>query len=365
MSGGRRSQRLQLVNREGRKLTIILREYMPGDEEGMIACIRDEYKDTYFKRAFYCPDYLKKEAKSGRITFLAAQTKAGEIAGMMILKEFAPKEDMCEIATQIFRKKYRGYGLAMPFFQYGMEILLSKEYSAAYCLPVLFHNTTQMLLHRLGMQAAGVVLNVFDMSRITHSYKNGRNVKHSQGIQIRAVKKQNAGIIYLPKEHQAFGRQIYEALRVRYCIGETEDKGKKELPPVSCLSYRQEEAQSSLTIDIHSIGCDLPERIKELHEKFPLKGKQTVNIFLNVSDKNAVWAYDILTDMGYFFTGLKPLCSEREYMVLHHLGEVKVFLEDYVVSEEFKRILDYIKVFLKKAVKRKELQYEKAEKYSP
>lgn len=331
---------LHLKNKEDRKLTITLRAYRPGDEESMIACIRDEYGDTYFKRGFYSPSCLRAEAESGHITFLVAQTLAGEIAGMLILKEFAPEESMCEIASQIFRKKYRGYGLAMPFFEYGMEILLSRNYSAAYCLPVVFHNTTQRLLYRIGLRATGFILNVFDMEHITHSYKNGRNIKHSQGIQVRAAEKQNAGSVYLPPEYQDFGRRIYESLGVSYFIArEKEVKDIVSVPSLCNLSYQQNELQSSLEIHIHCIGLDLPERIAALHKKFPLKGKQTVNIFLNINDQNAVWAYYVLTEMGYFFTGLKPLCSEREYMVLHNQGEVEIYFEDYVLSEEFEELI--------------------------
>lgn len=336
------ARKLHLTNQKARRLTITLREARPGDEEGMIACIRDEYGDTYFKRGFYHPDQMRKEAESGHITFLVAQTRAGEIAGMLILKEFAPKESMCEIASQIFRKKYRGYGLAMPFFEYGMEILLSRNYSAAYCLPVVFHDTTQRLLYRLGLRATGFVLNVFDMAHITHSYANGRNGKHSQGIQIRAVGKRDAGTVYLPGEHRDFCRQIYESLGVTYHMAEGNGDHGKDLPPVSDLFWLQDGLQSSLEIRIHRAGLDLAERMTTLQERFPLQGKQTANVFLSISDKNAVWAYRTLVDMGYFFTGLKPLCSDREYMVLHHPGEVKIFFEDYVVSGEFREVLHYI-----------------------
>ena len=345
-------KRHRLVNMQGRKLTVTLEEYRPGDEEGMIACIRDEYGNTYFKRGFYDLAYLREEAESGHITFLVARTRAGEIAGMMILKEFYPRESMCEIASQIFRKKYRGYGLAMPFFEYGMEILLERDYSAAYCLPVVFHDTTQKLLYRLGLRATGFVLNVFDMAHIVHSYKNGRNTKHSQGIQIRAVGKKNAGTVHIPGEHRQFCRQIYESLGVACCMDEENGGGEAKLPPVSELSYVQDERQSSLQINICRIGSDLPERMAIMHEKLPLGGKQTANVFLNISDQNAVWAYDRLTDMGYFFTGLKPLCSENEYMVLHHSGEVEIHFEDYVVSDEFKKIMDYVKKSYRRAAKK-------------
>ncbi len=349
---------LHLKNKQERSLTVTLRQYRPGDEEGMIACIRDEYGDTYFKRGFYEPIYIKEESDNGHILFLVAQTKAGEIAGMLILKNFLPKENMCEIASQIFRKKYRGYGLAMPFFEYAMEILLKNNYSAAYCLPVLFHDVTQRLLYRLGLRATGFIMNVFNMWNITHSYHNGKNTKHSQGIQIRAVNKQDAGTVYIPYEHQNFVAKVYDSLGVKYCIGQdivrenSDSSGKvphgninnlSAMPPQSLISFWQNELQSSLEIEIRIVGGDLTKRIIDLHKKYPLKGAQTSNVFLNCSDKNAVWAYRVLEAEGYFFTGLKPLCGRNEYMVLHNPGEVEIYFEDYVVSSEFAGLLNYVR----------------------
>lgn len=345
---------LHLKNKQERSLTITLRQYRPGDEEGMIACIRDEYGDSYFKRGFYEPIYIKEESDNGHIIFLVAQTKAGEIAGMLILKKFLPEENMCEIASQIFRKKYRGYGLAMPFFEYAMEILLKDKYSAAYCLPVLFHDVTQRLLYRLGLRATGLIMNVFNMKNVTHSYHNGKNTKHSQGIQIRAVDKQDAGTVYIPYEHQAFAAKVYDSLGVKYCIAlESGDSlggvayeysdSLSGLPPQSLVSFWQNELQESLEINIYAVGADLANRIYDLHKKHPLKGGQTSNVFLNCSDKNAVWAYHVLGEAGYFFTGLKPMCGKDEYMVMHNPGEVEIYFEDYVVSSEFARLLNYVR----------------------
>ena len=52
-------------NKEGNTLSLVFREYREGDEDGIIACIRDEYEDTYFKQDFYNPAYIKKQAEKG------------------------------------------------------------------------------------------------------------------------------------------------------------------------------------------------------------------------------------------------------------------------------------------------------------
>lgn len=348
---------LKLKNREGHELEVTFCRYREGDERGMIDCIRDEYGDTYFKRGFYNPEYIKREAEEGTITFLTARTQNDEIAGMLILKQFYPEESMCEIASQIFRKKYRGYGMAMPFFEYGMEILRSRSYTAAFCLPVLFHTVTQRLLYRIGLRATGLVLNVFDLDRIIHSYDNGRNRKHSQGVQVCAVGKTNAGALYLPVRHRDFCERIYRCFGVKYQLAEPAENmaemsgGQKRkrgenalgaIPGYTDMTYKNDVLQASLEIRIHSVGQDLPDRMKELHCEFPLKGKQTSGIFLNCNDPGAVWACGILEEMGYFFTGLKPLCSRREYMILHHPGEVEIYFGDYQATEEFRQLIQYI-----------------------
>lgn len=336
-------KKLVLKNSQQDTISVQLRPYHEGDENGMIACIRDEYADTYFKRDFYDADHLRKEAKAGHITFLIAETNTGEIAGMMILKEFYPEENMCEIASQIFRKKYRGYGLAMPFFCYGMKMLLMRDYYAAFCLPVVFHNTTQRLLYRLGMYATGFVLNMLDMTGVVNSYGKDRNEKHSQGIMVRAIHKRDAGKLYIPKVHADFCRSIYDKLQVDYRLAQDTYKTTITDVPQSYIRYKQDGLQKSLEIYVDVIGFDLKERIQSIHSDYPLCKKQTANIFLNCNDINAPFAYRVLTEMGYFFAGLKPLCSEREYMVLHNPGEVRIFVDDYVLSDDFSFVAQYVK----------------------
>ncbi len=349
--------RLMLKNKEGDELEVTFCRYREGDERGMIDCIRDEYGNTYFKREFYVPEYIKRKAEEGTITFLTARTQDDEIAGMMILKQFYPEESMCEIASQIFRKRYRGYGIAMPFFEYGMEILRSRSYTAAFCLPVLFHTVTQRLLYRIGLRAAGLVLNVFDLDRVIHSYDNGRNRKHSQGVQVCALGKTDAGILYMPARHRDFCGKIYRSLGVKFQIaepkentaemsdGQGRDSGENALgvfPGYTDMTYKNDDLQANLEIRIHRVGQDLPARMRQLHSRFPLRGKQTAGIFLNCNDPGAIRSCELLEEMGYFFTGLKPLCSQREYLILHHPGEVEIYFDDYQATEEFQRLIQYI-----------------------
>jgi N-acetylglutamate synthase-like GNAT family acetyltransferase len=327
-------------------IEVIIRPYRPGDEDAMLECIRDEYGDTYYKRDFYNTDYFARHEREGDMRFFVAEEGQDGIIGMMLLKQYMP-ENICEIASQMVRKRYRGYRLSMPFFEYAMDILRNEHYSAIYCLPVMFHDITQRSMRRLGFHATGVILNVFDVDRIVHSYDNGRNHKHSHGIQVKALRKKDAGIIYIPSKHGLFVDEIYRNLGVSCQISHNKPgffRMKGKMPDESVIAFNEDYMQNSLEIRIHAVGYDLKQRIKELHEIFPLKGKQTAGVFLNCTDSNAVWAYEILSRMGYFFSGMRPLCGQNEYMVLHNPGEVKIAFKDYRTNDEFKKLINYVEV---------------------
>jgi hypothetical protein len=140
-----------------------------------------------------------------------------------------------------------------------------------------------------------------------------------------------------------FVGELYRKLGVDCRIKEGKSGITENIPEESVISYKQDGVQHSLEIRIHVAGQDLKQKIRELHEVFPLKEKQTSGIFLNCSDANAVWAYETLRKLGYFFTGMRPLCSENEYMVMHNPGAVKIAFDDYHVNEEFARLFDYVK----------------------
>lgn len=330
----------------------------------MIACIRDEYGDTYFRSGYYQTENLRREAESGHIVFLvaealsddepqsAADIQFGEIAGMLTMKRSAPPENTCELASEIFRKKYRGYGLAMPFLEYAMDLVRAGGYASVFGLSALFHDTTQRLLSRLGFQPCGFVFGILDMGCISYSYPKDRNQKHPGGIQVMALEKRDVGTLHVPWELAEPCRQTYDRLGVAYRIAASQEGSggteiatlpcRELLPKKSSLTWVEDEGQSSLEIRIHRAGSDLSTHMETLCRRYPLKGRQTANVYLNICDSNAIWAYRELKDKGFFFAGFHPLCGEREYLVLHHPGEVKVYPQDYMAAEEIKAMLKMI-----------------------
>ena len=45
----------------------------------------------------------------------------------------------------------------------------------------------------------------------------------------------------------------------------------------------------------------------------------------------------------FFFTGIKPLCDDNAYLIMHHAGGVLFHLEDLKLNVEFQKIAEYIR----------------------
>lgn len=324
-------------------MTFTLRLFEDADADGVIACIRSEYGETYFKRDFYNPAFLRRVHAEDVVTFIVAQTEQGEIAGIIALKSFFPAETMCELASEIFKKEYRGYHLAEPMIRFAMELIAKRSYSAAYALPVTFHSISQRLLQKLGMTATGFIFSVFRTECVQSSYDYGHCQKHAQGIQVMPMEKTDAGVLYLPDEITGIARRIYTKLGVRHEI----QSACTPLTGKTRLCFTNDALHGNCSITLLRAGADLKAQVARIFEKYAGQPLQTFNVFVNANDSAAVESFRLLEECGFFFTGFKPLCSDRELFVMHHPNGVEPHTEDYVLTGEFKELLDEIRPFIK------------------
>lgn len=329
------------------EIDITIRLFKNSDAQGVIDCIRAEYGDTYFKRKFYDPAYLVKINCQNETNFIVAETDTGIIAGVIALKSFFPGEMMCELATEIFKKEFRRYHLAESMIQFAMGMIEERCYSAMYALPVTFHSVSQRLLKRNGMIATGFILSVFISDKVVSSYEYGRCIKHSQGIQIKALEKRNAGNIYISEELNEIATNIYKKLVVDFKIITSETDTLVCRKEKTMLYHVNDSIHNNCAITILKIGADVDKRVNDICSKYKDIPLQTFNVFLNMNDSNSEYAYEKMKDNGFFFTGFKALCSDNEYMVMHNNNGIDMFLEDYVLSEEFEELMQLIRPFIK------------------
>ena len=339
-----KSQVVELSNQQGRSHVFLLRGFKAGDEEGIISCIEDEYGDTYFKRDFYNKDWISKNAVGDRYLFFVAETD-GEIVGMTILTLFTDGANYIEPASQILKKEYRGYGLSDKFVDYVFAIAEGLRPNSLFVHAVTFHKITQSLCEARKMIPTGFRLGTFLTKDIVNSYELRDCVKYSEGIMVKAVGKKSAGIIYLPAEISDFGRKIYDCLGASYEIRNSVEIEDYYIRDKSQLTVKYDNLQKNVFVTLEKVGKDLSDEIKKIIDAFDKAEPWTMQVTLSISTPDAFYAYAELKKLGMFFSGLKPLCSEEECMYMQWTGNIKLNMDQYVLTSSFDELRKDIEGF--------------------
>lgn len=329
-------------SRTGEKISVNFRMFDPEDADAMIFCIREEYGENYFKPDFYNPNYLIELNEKGKIKFLMAETDNGEIAGILALN---PSGRMCEISTGIVQKKYRGFKIIRYLFEMAVtEIQKMKKFYAAYCRTVMYHATTQTLMEKINFEPCGFLMAEFLTDDLCN---DNTNLKQPHGILIRNISKSKANKIYISDEHNQFIKNIYKSLQVEFEIDNYIYNFKDE----SQIYFENDELQKSCSIFVNVAGKDMIDKIEVIQNKCsePL---QTFNVFLNLNHKAANFAYEKLKDAGYFFSGIKALCAENEFMVMHNPNGTAINFDKFAVTDKFSKVRDYVKKYYDRRIER-------------
>ena len=338
------AQYVELRQRQtGHRQVFCLRPARPGDEEGMLACIRGEYRESYFKRDFYSTQALVKMARDGHYRFFVAETD-GQIAAMVALTLF-PNEDYIEPASQILLPTYRGYGLSGAMTRYLFPLAVERKPSCLFVHAVTFHDITQKNCEKAGFIPVGFRLGTFLTSRMENSYRRGRSEKYSEGILILPVEKKDAGTLFLPEELHSFAREIYHKLGVPVEIQSVEGAPPPALPARCVLSAVTDSVQRTVWIRVRRSGANLSRQIRAVLERFGQERLWTVQLTLRSDTPALEWEYQELKKLGFFFTGLKPLCGEHEGLYMQWIGDTQLHMEEYVLTEAFQALRDKILVF--------------------
>lgn len=329
-------------NQTNENRTFTLRLFRPGDEPGMIACIRDEYGESYFKRDFYDPVKLREKALSDHYVFFVAETD-GEIAGMQIFVLFTEDgDDYIETASQILRVRYRGFGLAPELVDYTFPIAESMQPMAHFVYAVTFHTITQKVFGvERGMVPTGFRLGTFLTEKMHNSYPKGNCPKYSEGVLILPIGKKDAGTVYLPEELSDYAADCYERLGMRYRLSHS----REELPERPAeLAVTIDELQQTVFIRILQSGRDLARQVRQI-----MAGHTSdcwvCQVTVSADRGYGISEYEQLRACGFFFSGIKAACGEKEQFFMQWCGDLELHMEEYDLMGEFCVLRDAIQEF--------------------
>lgn len=319
----------------------ILRHFTCTDADKVIQCVREEYDDTYYRREFYDRELLLELAESGELHLYLACC-GDELCGIQSIISHSG-ETRVEAASQIFRKKYRGYGLPYELVKYTYELASLNSPSCIYASTVVFHNITQSMCEDAGMVPSAFNLGSHITSKMHNSYLLGESEKYAQAILILPVGKKDAGTIYVSPEILDTVKRIYSEMKVTVDIVSDPSGTEKDDDSFSSkLRIKANEREQSVSIYTDLIGSDFIKEVRNIKKKYAGK-LWTLQLILPVDSPRAIGLYEELKKEGFFFAGVRPLCSKKEEIFMQYTGGVRFVFDDFKLTERFHRLLNDIR----------------------
>ena len=319
------------------KKDFVLRPFCNSDVEAVIQCVREEYDDTYYRREYYDRRRLLDMTQNGDL-YLFLACDGDEVCGIQSIISHAPKETRLEAASQIFRRKYRGYGLPYELVKYTYDVAKSLAPSCIYASTVVFHNITQSMCEDAGMVPVAFNLGSHITSKMHNSYRLGDSDKYAQAILVLPVAKKDAGTIYIHPDIEDTVRSLYRKLGVKadiICTYQEDDSTPQE----TCdIEVSVNEREQSVSLKASAVGDDLIKKVRDITSGYS-KDLWTIQLIIPVDTAYSIPAYEALTKEGFFFAGIRPVCCDKEQIFMQHIGNVHFDFEDFVLTDGFRELL--------------------------
>ncbi|MCI9076532.1 MAG: GNAT family N-acetyltransferase [Dorea sp.] len=320
---------------------VYFRPFCKGDGEGFRQCIADFYKDGYPYKEYLDENFLLEKCASREMTVLCGLTDQGEIISTSAVRMDEEFKGSALLMLRVVKEAYRGMGIGKAQEEYLFQYADGQEGVCSLYADVMTHNSiSQGSLARRGFVYCGLRMMLYRNPVMVPGLPLSEDGKMSQAVMCRKGCVQSAGILYCPAEHTGEVRRIYNELGVK-CRINTEYTGPECGETVA--AWKDEEEHHSYIALVRKVGKDISEMLARKMEQTGRRRDVTYLCYLNLRDPAAVYGYEKFRQAGFFYTGLKPLQENEEYMLLTHTGRQKMRYEDIHLHEDGERMLAYIK----------------------
>lgn len=152
---------------------ISVRHFVPRDAEGVVALIRRNYADTYYKALFYDPDAIRNANATGEIISIVAayhETVIGHFA--MVPSSFS---DIAEIGAAAVDPSFKHLGVMNAMFDHLITDACERKFRAIFGEGIMLHPFSQKANLHHGMVESAIMLGEVPSSiEIEHRIKDAK-----------------------------------------------------------------------------------------------------------------------------------------------------------------------------------------------
>jgi GNAT superfamily N-acetyltransferase len=300
----------------------VIKRAAPSDTERIMRLVYKQYGELNYDRTLYDKDKLFDGIKTEKYRFWLAEYD-GQDAGLVCLKAHPHFIGTYEGCTLSVLPEYRRHGIAKKLSDTMQSTFDSVRAASIFYSILTVRTLEEEREYENGCKPTGFALDrfLFDKGAVNLSSESLPKRRHHIFLVLPLDKKQTSKL-FIPPQIENFVRNIYSDLGVT--IGDTEAE--------------------PMTGEI----VDYPENAyREYYSILPdVKTDENIaaNLFLDMTDRRTPERYKQLLRDGWRFTGIKPLQTTSEYIIMHKgdinegLNESKTLTAFLTQKEDIRRI---------------------------
>ena len=298
-------------------------------------CLYDEFGYTYVNEAVYIPERLVESTKDGMFTPYTATAPDGEVAGFMALVRSPRLPGTAEMATVVVKKKFRKCSIMNRMIDNAMHDAESMGLQSVNMEPVAYHPYTQMVSDRMGMWPCAVGFN-----RIPPDVGTSFEGQDSRRTMLWSAKsfRDEPRTIHVPEDVMDMCDYIDHGLGIERPFGEVEKPSGD-----SSMTTEYNSVMSIGRTYIDRTGEDCRQRMRRELHGLKAVGCEIAEIMINIQDPSAPYAYEAAKDLGYFCTGMFPVSSGCDYLMMQNTMSRIVDYSSIKTTEPFGKLVGMVR----------------------
>lgn len=300
-------------------------------------CVYDEFGYTYPSEVVYYPEQYYEACQRNEYFSLVATTPSGEIAGHLALI-FSPHfPGIAEMGIGVVKKKFRNYSLMSKLTNQILDIAENDfKLNALTAQPVAYHTYTQKICNKTNFKACGFVLHYLNYDLITTF--DGVGDRGNVAVAFR-IFNDDLKTIYVPSELEELVHYIVTNSALKRQLAEGTMPAEDSLSEVvTDINQRMKLGK----IYVEHAGSDIYAALKTSLLTAKREKCAIVQLYINLTDPHAPFAYEQAKALGYFCTGILPCTTIGDYLTMQCLVSDIVDYNTFQTIEPFTTLISKI-----------------------